>query len=121
MFNCKYHLAIPTVGLCCEAYYKSKRNDGREWMHFPFCEDQNCPLKHPDLLHGATLETNLRFFISDRNGTNTIECDTREDLLKEMSSIIDNCINNEGSVITFVVDADCGDVFGYKTNGGINL
>lgn len=53
---CKYHLTIPTVGLCCEAYYKSKRNDGKEWMHFPFCAEENCPLKHPELLMGATLE-----------------------------------------------------------------
>lgn len=53
---CKYHLDIPTVGLCCEAYYKAKRKDNREWMHFPFCSEENCPLKHPELLKGATLE-----------------------------------------------------------------
>jgi hypothetical protein len=53
--NCEYHLEIPTVGLCCNAYYKSKRNDGKEWMHFPFCNKENCPLEHPELLEGATL------------------------------------------------------------------
>ena len=114
MFHCKYHLKIPTVGLCCEAYYKSKRSDGREWMHFPFCEDKNCPLKHPDLLNGATLERHLRFFVCNRDGSCTIECDTREDFLKEMSSIIDDCVNNEGSVITVTVDADCEDVLQYR-------
>lgn len=57
---CKYHLHIPTVGLCCEAYYLSKGSRGfgqRCWMHFPFCAEENCPLKHPELLQGATLES----------------------------------------------------------------
>jgi hypothetical protein len=54
--GCRYSLEIPTVGLCCEAYYLSKRKDGKEWMHFPFCSEENCPLKHPELLEGATLE-----------------------------------------------------------------
>ena len=56
----KYKLVIPTVGLCCEAYYLSKGNKGfgqRCWMHFPFCSKENCPLEHPELLKGATLET----------------------------------------------------------------
>ena len=58
--GCKYHLQIPTVGLCCEAYYLSKGYRGcqqRCWMHFPFCAEHNCPLKHPELLNGATLES----------------------------------------------------------------
>ena len=58
--DCKYHLQIPTVGLCCEAYYLSKGYRGcqqRCWMHFPFCAEHNCPLKHPELIHGATLES----------------------------------------------------------------
>lgn len=59
MTDCKYHIEIPTVGLCCEAYYKSKRNDGKEWMHFPFCTEENCPLKHSELLEGATLEREM--------------------------------------------------------------
>lgn len=57
--SCKYNLEIPNVGLCCEAYYKSKRNDGLEWMHFPFCSEKNCPLKHPELLQGATLKKEM--------------------------------------------------------------
>ena len=52
---CEHNLEIPTVGLCCGAYHKSKRNDGKEWMHFPFCNPENCPLEHPELLEGATL------------------------------------------------------------------
>lgn len=56
-YESKYKLRIPGVGVCCEAYYKSKRNDGLEWMHFPFCSEENCPLKHPELLEGAILET----------------------------------------------------------------
>lgn len=58
--QCKYHLEIPTVGLCCEAYYLSKGYKGcqeRSWFHFPFCSEENCPLKHPELLKGATLES----------------------------------------------------------------
>ena len=54
---CEYHLEIPTVGLCCDAYYNSKRKDGRTWMHFPFCSEESCPLKHPELLKGATLKS----------------------------------------------------------------
>lgn len=58
---CKYHLTIPRVGLCCEAYYKSKDSKGREhsWFHFPFCSEENCPLKHPELLQGRVLETEV--------------------------------------------------------------
>lgn len=55
--TCQYHLEIPRVGLCCEAYYKSKNSNGREysWFHFPECTEENCPLKHPELLKGRTL------------------------------------------------------------------
>ena len=55
--GCLYSLEIPKIGLCCEAYYKSKRNDGKEWMHFPYCKKENCPLEYPELLEGATLES----------------------------------------------------------------
>ena len=60
MEECKYQLDIPKIGECCEAYYKSKRNDGKEWMHFPFCSEENCPLKHPELLEGATIESEVQ-------------------------------------------------------------
>lgn len=55
---CQYHLTIPRVGLCCEAYYKSKNSQGKvhSWFHFTFCSEENCPLKHPELLQGRTLE-----------------------------------------------------------------
>ena len=56
--TCKYELYIPDVGICCAAYSRSKRKDGLEWMHFPKCMDEKCPLKHPELLEGAILEDN---------------------------------------------------------------
>ncbi|MBO5711409.1 MAG: hypothetical protein J6R47_01090 [Acholeplasmatales bacterium] len=56
MNNCPFELYIPDVGICCKAYYESKRSDGKEWCHFPRCYDDKCPLKHPELLEGAKLE-----------------------------------------------------------------
>lgn len=55
--HCEYHLEIPRVGLCCEAYYQSKNANGNKysWFNFPFCAEENCPLKHPELLEGRTL------------------------------------------------------------------
>ena len=55
--DCKHNITIPTIGVCCGAYYKSKRKDKKEWLHFPICKDENCPLAHPELLEGATLES----------------------------------------------------------------
>lgn len=55
--TCQYNTEIPDVGLCCGAYHKAKRNDGKHWMHFPFCSEDDCPLKHPELLKGAKLES----------------------------------------------------------------
>ena len=53
---CRYQTTIPAVGLCCGAYYASTTPDKRKWMHFPFCDELYCPLRHPELLDGATLE-----------------------------------------------------------------
>ena len=53
--ECNYTIDIPFVGICCKAYYKSKRKDGKLWLHFPLCSEENCPLLHPELLEGATL------------------------------------------------------------------
>ena len=50
MEMCKNQIHIPGVGLCCKTYFNHKRNDGKLWMHFPFCNEENCPLKHPELL-----------------------------------------------------------------------
>ena len=55
--DCKYNMTIPTIGVCCEAYVKSKRKDGKEWLHFPICKEANCPLIHSELLEGAMLES----------------------------------------------------------------
>lgn len=56
---CKYLMNIPKVGLCCEAYSASKptkENRWRHWANYPECKKENCPLKHPELLMGRTLE-----------------------------------------------------------------
>ena len=66
---CKYKLivpAVPTIHVCqgaqtlCGAYSESTPPKGarwKHWAHYPLCEERNCPLKHPELLDGATLET----------------------------------------------------------------
>lgn len=55
--NCKYNISIPNVGICCKAYYESVRKDGLGWMHFPVCDEANCPLIHSELLEGAILKS----------------------------------------------------------------
>ena len=54
--ECKYNIVIPQIGVCCRAYYESESKDGRKWMHFPLCNEETCPLKHPELLGGAKLD-----------------------------------------------------------------
>lgn len=57
---CQYFFDIPKIGICCQAYSKSKptsENRWRHWAHYPKCKEENCPLKHPELLQGRTLET----------------------------------------------------------------
>jgi len=53
---CKYKMSHPEGKILCEAYHKSERSDGLNWCHFPICSDENCPLKHPELLEGAILK-----------------------------------------------------------------
>ena len=53
--DCKYTINIPSVGICCKAYCKSKRKERLFWLHFPSCSEENCPLIHPELLEEATL------------------------------------------------------------------
>ena len=53
--NCKYNINIHFMGVCCKAYYESKRKDGKPWLHFPLCSEENCPLIYSELLEGATL------------------------------------------------------------------
>ena len=59
MSECSYELYIPDVGICCRAYYESKRPDGKLWCHFPKCAEINCPLLHAELLEGAKLEREI--------------------------------------------------------------
>lgn len=49
--ECKYQL-----GTLCKAYAESKRHDDLCWAHYPECNNENCPLKHPELLEGAVLK-----------------------------------------------------------------
>ena len=56
--SCQYFFVIPKVGICCGAYSESKptkENKWRHWAHYPECIEENCPLKHPELLKGRTL------------------------------------------------------------------
>ena len=53
--HCEYSFEITNVGMCCGAYSKSKRIDGKHWSHYPICEIKNCPLVYPDLFEGAEL------------------------------------------------------------------
>jgi len=39
----------------CMAYSQSKRSDDLHWAHYPYCEDRNCPLKHPELLRDGNV------------------------------------------------------------------
>lgn len=55
---CDYYFPIPRIGMCCKAYSESKptsENRWRHWAHYPECKEENCPLKHPELLDGRTL------------------------------------------------------------------
>ena len=51
MDMCKNQIHIPGVGLCCNAYYNHHKKKGKLWMHFPFCKEENCPIKHPELFN----------------------------------------------------------------------
>ena len=47
----------------CGAYADAKRADGKLWQYYPKCEDKNCPLRYPELLDGATLNSPRTVFI----------------------------------------------------------
>ena len=49
----KYRFEIPNIGICCKAYFESKRIDDKYWIHYPLCEIKNCPIIYPKLLEGA--------------------------------------------------------------------
>lgn len=50
MDSCEYTISIPEKGICCNMYSKIKYEDERVYAHYPECKDENCPLKHPELL-----------------------------------------------------------------------
>lgn len=60
MKECKYAIEFADMRLHCMAYSCSKRPDGKFWAHFPNCLDENCPLKHPELLEEAIFDEEER-------------------------------------------------------------
>ena len=56
MKKCKYAIEFSGMELHCMVYSYSKRPDNKFWAHFPDCSDEKCPLKHPELLEGATFD-----------------------------------------------------------------
>ena len=59
MNNCEHHFPIPKVGMCCGYYSKTLDEYGKRFMHFPECKEENCPIKHPELLNGRKLESEI--------------------------------------------------------------
>lgn len=58
--TCEYLIECPSTmnnPALCTAYTKAKLPDGRIWAHYPVCSDNNCPLKHPELLKGGVLHS----------------------------------------------------------------
>lgn len=59
---CQYFFPLPRFGMCCKAYSESKptkENTWKHWAHYPKCSEENCPLRHPELLEGRTLDTEV--------------------------------------------------------------
>lgn len=54
--NCKWHIELPGHGICCDAYYHARDEQGGRYANFPVCECRNCPLKHPELLKGYVIQ-----------------------------------------------------------------
>lgn len=55
MKTCKYEMPFPSEHpfngtVLCGAYSESKLPNGKLWAHYPVCRNENCPLKHPELL-----------------------------------------------------------------------
>ena len=59
MYRCEHHLYIPGVGTCCGYYSKTLDAYGRKFAHYPECAEENCPIKHPELLDGRKLEGDI--------------------------------------------------------------
>lgn len=59
--ECEHHFPIPSIGMCC-GYYSNTVDEygyGRGWAHYPFCTEENCPIKHPELLRGRKLKSEI--------------------------------------------------------------
>jgi len=55
--KCQYYVNMDKISngknkvkSLCMAYCQSKRSDGLHWANYPECKEENCPLKHPELL-----------------------------------------------------------------------
>ena len=61
MYNidCEHHFFIPSIGTCCGYYSKTLDAYGRKFAHYPECEEKNCPIAHPELLHGRKLASEV--------------------------------------------------------------
>ena len=56
--KCKYFMELPVSlhqAAMCRAYSVARMNNGKMWGYFPVCNEEHCPLKHPELLNGGTL------------------------------------------------------------------
>ena len=57
MKNCKHKLYNPIENkVLCGAYSESELPNGKIWAHYPVCKNENCPLKHSELLGDAVLD-----------------------------------------------------------------
>lgn len=42
----------------CGAYFDNSKNSNRAYLHFPYCAENICPFKHPELLDGDAASNN---------------------------------------------------------------
>lgn len=57
--ECEHHFPIPGIGMCCGYYSKTVDACGRRWANYPDCKEENCPVKHPELLEGRKFESEI--------------------------------------------------------------
>lgn len=57
--ECEHHFFIPHNGMHCGYYSKTVDKYGTKWAHYPECCEDNCPLKHPELVNGYKLESEI--------------------------------------------------------------
>lgn len=59
MKNCEHIFPIPGIGTCCGYYSKTRDAYNRKYAHYPECCEENCPIKHPELIAGYKLESKI--------------------------------------------------------------